>query len=225
MAREWGVERHDVLRRGFYILPISPVVPQRKYRYSQSSHPDRPFLATSSLGLYQASPPNRISLESAATTSPTSTAAIPVTTPNFNRTSRFNLPTLPPLRPRATSGASVLSNYYGRSPSPPLHLPSVASALSDRGSDKEHERFSLPSISSELRYREPSSPRHPLSQSISLRYIPKQHPYVREKPRSPRRSISERDMRDGDHITGIAALVTAAERERERESGGQNIRS
>ncbi|WVQ90096.1 hypothetical protein IAS59_003873 [Cryptococcus gattii] len=226
MSREWGVERHDVLRRGFYILPVSPVVSQQKYRYSHFSHSDRPFLATSSLGLYQASPPDRITLEPAAAISPTSTATISVTTPNFSRTSRFNLPTLPPLRPRAASGASVLSSYYGRSPSPPHHLPSVTSALSDRGSDKEHEPISLPSISSELRYREPSSPRHPLSQSISFRYVPKQHPYVREKPRSPRRSISEKDMREGGHITGIAALVTAAEREREREkeARGQNVR-
>ncbi|WVO15432.1 hypothetical protein L204_103090 [Cryptococcus depauperatus] len=109
MAQGWGVDRSDIMRRGFYS--------KRCYPSTTDASPGR--------------------IESIAS---------PATTPSHNY--RFNLP---PLRPRAASGAS-LSIYPTRSPSP-HHLPSV-SAWSDRR--ERDELVSLPS----------------LSQSISHRYLP-----------------------------------------------------
>ncbi|WVQ81187.1 hypothetical protein IAT38_003309 [Cryptococcus sp. DSM 104549] len=243
MAREWGCDRHEILMRGFYSMPSNQAtVPSPPLRYTQPTYmePPPPPSGSSSLGLYQTSPGSRPSMESATALSPTSTMSI--TTPNFSGSSysRFSLPNLPPLRPRATSGASVMSMYQGRSPSPRL-LPSMSSGMSDRGErerDRSHSRepISLPPLGPEYKYRDPPSPgpRHPLSHS--LRYTPKHHPYVREKPlpppqqqqgqgqgqgqqqRSPRMSWG--GEREG--LMGIAALVRAAEKETEKESEERN---
>ncbi|WVQ74396.1 hypothetical protein IAR50_003997 [Cryptococcus sp. DSM 104548] len=202
--REWGIDQHEVLQRGFYALPFPSTAPSPSFRMSQMPLMEPP----SSLGLYQTSPRGRASVDSASATSPSSVA---LATPNFATNPRLSLPSLPPFRPRATSGASAMSYYGGRSPSPPHHLPYVNSSA-----DRSVERDSvvLPSLSAELhKFREPPSPRHPLSQSISSRYLPKNHPYVRERPVSPPRESG----RHGEGMTGIAALVSAAEREREKE--------
>ncbi|WWD21259.1 hypothetical protein CI109_105743 [Kwoniella shandongensis] len=231
MKLEWGVEQYEMLQRGIYSLPnTQPTMPSPSLRVSQSSLMEPP--PPSSLGLYQTSPA-RVSMDSAV--SPTSTMSI--ATPNFNAYHhRFSLPSLPPLRPRAVSTSTAMSGSFppvglgmsmgssGKSPSPPgsvrhRHLPSMSS-LSDSGSQRDREReshkqepISLPPINSDYRFRDsPSSPRH--------------HPYARESVkglRSPRMSwggpsTQEKSSGGGGQpqLLGIAALVSAAEKEREK---------
>ncbi|KAK8844085.1 hypothetical protein IAR55_006879 [Kwoniella newhampshirensis] len=229
MKLEWGAERHELLQRGIYSLPFSnPVFPSPLFRNSQSSLMEPPP-PSSSLGLYQTSPA-RVSMDSAL--SPTSTMSI--TTPSAHSYPRFSLPSLPPLRPRAVSTSTAMSSSFppvglgmnmgGRSPSPGSvrhrHLPSMSSLSDSAEAQRERERdshrqepISLPPISSDYRFREsPSSPRH--------------HPYPREGMkglRSPRTSwggpgtaAGEKNGGGQPHLLGIAALVSAAEKEREK---------
>ncbi|ODN97268.1 hypothetical protein L198_03831 [Cryptococcus wingfieldii CBS 7118] len=200
--REWGIDQHEVLQRGFYALPFPSTASSPSFHQTRMPSVETP----SSLGLYQTSPRGRASIYSVTAISPSSSAVN--STPLFSGNPRLSLPSLPPFRPRATSGASTMSYHGGRSPSPPHHLPYV-----NTSSDRERDSVTLPPLSVGLSsFREPPSPRHPLSQSISSRYLPKSHPYVRERSQSPRET-----GRHGEGMSGIAALVSVAEREREKE--------
>ncbi|OCF78879.1 hypothetical protein I204_00823 [Kwoniella mangroviensis CBS 8886] len=227
MKLEWGIERHELLQRGFYSLntigtvqtPTSLATP----RFSQSQPTIE--LPSSGLGLslYQTSPVRHMTTSTEtgsaiSATSPVSTMSI--STPHMSTYSRFSMsgssaPTLPPLRPRAQSSAATMSVSY-TSPSPPIGgSRNILPGMIKSSSSGRSELISLPPLSGEFKSNlKITSPRH--------------HPY--SNGRSPRMSWAgpttsgtangkspggESGKRDSNHLMGIAALVSVAENERE----------
>lgn len=212
MHREWGQERAVVAERGIYSTPqpVGATVPPSAAPQSRLQHLLEP--PSTGLGLYQ--PAGSSPKISAADSGSSSASSHNLPTPSSLRTQHSSLPYVAN-RPRAIS--SVLPGYHARSPSPPpksassasqhRHMPSLSSLSDSQG------HITLPPLN-DLR-------------AAALSPTNRYHPYsFDERSSNGHRSQSSRDRpvspkgmngRSWPEPLGIAALVTAAERERERE--------
>lgn len=221
MHREWGQERAIVAERGIYSTPqpVGAAVQSSASRPSPSGanhHRLQHLLEPPStgLGLYQPGPTAASPKVSAADSWSSTASSHNLPTPSSLRSQHSSLPYVAN-RPRAIS--SVLPAYHARSPSPPpkssasaasrhRHMPSLSSLSDSQG------HITLPPLNDLRAAMSPTNRYHPYS--------------FDERSSNGHRSQSNRDRpvspkgmngRSWPEPLGIAALVTAAERERERE--------
>ncbi|WRT69303.1 uncharacterized protein IL334_006287 [Kwoniella shivajii] len=241
MRLEWGSERQELLQKGFYSInsnsnSIHPSLPTPRYSQSSIEMPSSGL----GLSLYQTSPVRTMTETASAVSATSPISTMSISTPHMSSYSRFSVPSLPPLRPRAQSSAASMGMSFSiDSASPPLGfhrgLPGIGIGIGSKMSSSDRsEPISLPPLSADLhsKFREPS-----FSSSSAFNHMnnnnnnsSRHHPYARDQLRSPRmswagpnsnnsisKSLGDGERKEREPLLGIAALVSAAEKERERE--------